>query len=394
MSSILILGDPHLGRSLTLGRVGLGSALNSRIVDQLNLLDWTLEQALEHNIDHIVITGDVFEDPKPFPALITLFIGWLQKCSAHDISVHIIMGNHDILRTGNFYTSPLDIVSECELNNVFVYKDIDTIFIDRAAFTMVPFRDRKSFSVASNAEALSLLQEILVYELASIPPTHRKILVGHLALEGAIPVGDEIDDLTNELHCPVEMFKGYDYVWMGHIHMPQVIRRQPLIAHIGSMDTSNFGETNHKKHIVLFDLETGDIQHLDLPTRPLKKMVVSVPKDTINTTAFVLEEVKQASQEINRAIVRLEIHLTSPELLPTNRGELEKQLYELGAFNVSAITESKKLAPIKKDGTATIDTTMDVMAATKKWAETQIDTDKRPLFLEAAADIYTELLQQ
>jgi DNA repair exonuclease SbcCD nuclease subunit len=394
MDSTLILGDPHLGRSLSLGRMGLGSALNSRIVDQLNLLDWTLEQAIENGIQHLIITGDVFEDPKPFPFLITLFISWLQKCHAHGIQVHIIAGNHDILRTGNFYTSPLDILSESDLPNVFVYKEMETVFIDQAAFTFIPFRDRKSFNVSSNAEALAILQDSLVYELATIPPSYRKILIGHLALEGAIPVGDEIDDLTNELHCPLQMFKGYDYVWMGHIHMPQVLQKSPLIAHIGSMDTSNFGETTHKKHLVLLDLETGQFQHLNLPTRPLKKMIVSVPKDTKDTTTFVINEIEQVKEELLQAIVRLEIHLTSPELLPTNRSELEKHLYTLGVSNVSAITESKKLSPIKKDGTTSIDTTMDVMAAVKMWATSQIDTEKQSLFIETAADVYSEFQLQ
>lgn len=230
MSQAIILGDVHLGKSMAIGKVGLGSALNSRIADQLNLLDWTLDQAIEHNADHIIITGDIFEEPKPSPLLITLFIAWLKKCQAHEVYVHIIMGNHDILRSGNVYTSPLDIISEVELENVNIYKNINSICIDSTAFTFLPFRDRKSFNVNSNTQAIKLLQESLVYELAGIPATYKKILVGHLAIEGSIPVGDEIDDLTNELFCPVNMFTGYDYVWMGHVHKPQVMSKTPYIA--------------------------------------------------------------------------------------------------------------------------------------------------------------------
>ena len=74
MSNIIILGDPHLGKGVSLGKVGLGSALNSRIVDQSYLLDWTLDQCLEYNASYIIITGDIFEDPKPHPSLITLFL--------------------------------------------------------------------------------------------------------------------------------------------------------------------------------------------------------------------------------------------------------------------------------------------------------------------------------
>ena len=245
---VILLGDPHLGRSVSIGKVGLGLNLNSRIIDQFNLLDWTLDQAIENNANDIIITGDVYEDPKPQHSLMTLFMGWLKKCQGHNINVHVIMGNHDMLRSGSVYSSPLDIITEADLDGIRVYKDTDTIMVDDAAFTIVPFRDRKSFGVSTNAEAVSILKDSLIYELASIPNICKKILIGHLAIEGSIPVGDEIDDITNELFCPLEMFNGYDYVFMGHVHKPQVLQnKNPHIAHIGSMDISNFGETDHKK---------------------------------------------------------------------------------------------------------------------------------------------------
>ena len=59
--------------------------------------------------------------------------------------------------------------------------------------------------------------------------------------------GEEVDEISNELMCPVEMFKDYDYAFHGHIHTPQVMNRNPHIAHIGSLDISNFGETNRSK---------------------------------------------------------------------------------------------------------------------------------------------------
>lgn len=394
--SVVILGDPHIGKGVSVGKVGLGSALNSRIIDQIELLDWTLDQVVERGIEHIIITGDVFEEPKPLPYLITLFISWLKRCAANSVYVHVIIGNHDILRTGNYYTSPLDIITECELDNVSVYRDIKTIFIGSTAFTFMPFRDRKSFNVESNAAAIALLKESLVYELASIPMTYKKILVGHLAIEGSIPVGDEIDDLTNELFCPTDMFKGYDYVWMGHVHKPQVMSVSPHVSHIGSMDISNFGETDHKKHIIIYDVEDEEeYQKVSLPTRPMTKIVVSVPKDTKDSTQFVIDEIKDNYSSLAKAIVRLEVHLTNHDLMGTNRGEIEKFLYGLGAYNVSGISESKKLAPVKKDASVgAIDTTMDVSSAIKLWATSQVDAQKRDKFIEVSLELFKELKLQ
>jgi DNA repair exonuclease SbcCD nuclease subunit len=387
--TVIILGDPHVGKNTALGKVGVGSTLNSRIADQLNLLDWTLERAVEHCAEHIIITGDVFEDPKPHPALITMFIAWLKKCHVHDVHVHIIMGNHDILRSGFVYTSPLDIVSEVEMANVSVYKDINTVIIGTSAFTLVPFRDRKSFGVSSNAEAISLVRDSLVYELASIPITYRKVLIGHLALEGSIPVGDEIDDLTNELFCPLDMFNGYDYVWMGHVHKPQVMRKKdPYIAHIGSMDISNFGETDHKKHIVIFNCdEDNGWSSETLPTRALQKIAISVPKDTEDPTDYVMEQIKQAGVS-SKGIVRLEVSLASPELKSINKATLEKFLTSQGAFSVTGISESKKATLIKKDDGSNIDTKMDTIIAIKTYADKYIEDSNRPAFIELSMDIY------
>ena len=340
-------------------------------------------------MDNIIITGDVFEDPRPHPSLITMFIGWLKKCEAYGINVHIILGNHDMLRSGSVFTSSLDIVSEVDLEHISIYKHANTIMIGSSAFTFLPFRDRKSFSTISNADAISILRETLVYELASIPVTYRKVLVGHLAIEGSIPVGDEIDDITNELFCPLDMFKGYDYVWMGHVHKPQVMKKKdPHIAHIGSMDISNFGETDHKKHIVIFDCDSNDEFQIEyLPTRSLKKIVLTVPKDTIDTTAYVVEEIKKET-DLARAIVRVEISLPSPEMKSVSKSVVEKSLLELGVFNFTGVTESKKVALIKKDGNTTIDTKMDVISAIKAYAKSQVDEPLRDSFIELAMDVY------
>ena len=392
MTTAIILGDVHLGKGTNIGKTGVGATLNSRIVDQLNLLDWTLDRAVEHHAGHIIITGDVFEEPKPHPGLITLFLGWLKKCQVHEVNVHIIVGNHDILRSGFVYQSPLDIITEVDMELIHVYKDINTIIIGTTAFTLVPYRDRKAFAVQSNADAVALVRDSLVYELASIPETYRKVLIGHLAIEGSIPIGDEIDDLTNELFCPLDMFGGYDYVWMGHVHKPQVMQKKnPYIAHIGSMDISNFGETDHKKHIVVFHCdEDNGWNREDLPTRPLQKIVVSVPKGTDDTTTYVIDQIKKAGVQ-EKAIVRVEVSLTAPELKSINKTTIDKFLTSNGAFNVTGITESKKVQLIKKDnGKETIDTKMDVAAAIKTYAQTYIEDAKRAAFTELSMEIYNQ----
>ena len=253
---------------------------------------------------------------------------------------------------------------------------------------MVPFKDRKSLGSNSNAAALTIIKDSLIYELASIPVTYRKILVGHLAIEGSIPIGDEIDDINNELFCPLGMFKGYDNVWMGHVHKPQVMSRSPFISHIGSMDISNFGETDQKKHIVIFDCDSGEFSNLDIPTRPLKKISISVPKTEKNTTEYIIKELKKLNDVFDRAIVRVEVNLESFDLKSINKFDIEKFLVSKGAFSIAGISESKKISVIKKDINNILDTKMDMTLAIKTYATTYIDEKMRSDFMILAIDIY------
>ena len=385
----LILGDVHLGRSTSMGCSGVGSTLNSRIVDQLSLLDWVLDYATDHSVENIIITGDIFEDPKPSSTLITLFIAWLNRCKIHRINVHIIVGNHDIIRHGAVLASPLDIIIEIDSDNVLVYKSIDTVMIDSTAFTLVPFRDRKSSGCSSNADAVQQLQESIIYELAGIPETYKKVLVGHLAIEGSIPVGDEIDDQANELFCPLSMFKGYDYVWMGHVHKPQQMgSKASHIYHIGSMDISNFLEVGQKKYIVVYDCNTGNFSTTQLPTRPLGQFSITIPKDTKDSTQYVVDYIENSGTDLTNAIVKVDISV-SGDTPSVKKSTISKALLSAGAFNVTRISESRQSNLLKKDDKNSLEVQMNVPDSIKMYAEKYIDEKKRSAYIELALEIHT-----
>lgn len=386
----IILGDVHLGKGTSIGKNGIGSNLNSRIIDQLNLLDWTLDFAIDKGIESIIITGDIFEDPKPATSLITLFISWLNRCKVHNIDVHIIIGNHDIVRHGSVLSSPLDIIIEIDSPNVSVYKSLDTIFLGSTAFTLVPFRDRKSSGCESNTDAIQILNDSLIYELAGIPDTYNKVLVGHLSIEGSIPVGDEIDDMTNELYCPLSMFKGYDYVWMGHVHKPQKLgTKHSNIYHIGSMDISNFLESDQEKRIIVYDCNNSSYFEEKIPTRPLCSFSVSVPEGTTDSTKFVIDSIKDSGKDVTNAIVKVDVVL-GEDVETLKKSKIAKSLINSGAFNITKISESKKTKLIKRDSNNTLDVQMDVPAAIKAFADLHVDEDKKDEFIEIAMDIYNQ----
>lgn len=348
MSSSLIVGDLHLGKGVSIGRSRVGNVLNSRIIDQLDLLEWVSNQAIDNEVSSIILTGDICESYKPDYILIELFMGFLKKCTHHGIDIHIIAGNHDLQRTGTRQSSYLDVISSANLPRVYCYKNVTTINQDDISFTFIPFRDVKSMNCQNQEEALQRISEILTYEKATIVPPRHKVVVGHLAIEGSLYVGDEIDNEHREIMCPPSLFEGYDYVFMGHIHRPQELQEEdPYVGHVGSLDISDFGETDHDKIVVLFDPEiNGHFREIRVPTRPLKHIQVDVPDQTDPTT-YVLKKVQavNTNSSLDKAIVKLEIKLLDEESEGCDRELLERKIYDLGVFNL-LLTESKSVAPI------------------------------------------------
>jgi len=325
------------------------------------------------------LTGDICEDVKPDYVLIELFIEFLRRCEANNIEVHIIAGNHDLRRTGSRYASYLDLITVMDLPTAHVYKNTYTIFREGVGFTLVPFRDRQALECKTNEEGLEKIANQLPFEVESIPNDCDRVLVGHLALAGSIFVGDEFDNLARELMCPLEMFVGYDYVWMGHVHKPQVRQQKPHIAHVGSLDISDFGETDHVKIVILFDTESPTkFKEIQVPSRPLRRVRVDVPEG-FDSTAYVVNKINAMDKKtpFNDAIVKVEIKLLDEDAENVNRFAIEAAIYDLGGYHICSISESRNLSVVPIVQQQQIDNTIAPKAAIKIFADIEnFDSDE------------------
>ncbi len=379
MSKTLIVGDIHLGKGVSIGKPGIGNALNSRIVDQVKLLDWVIDQAVDNEVSSVILTGDICEDPKPDYVLIEIFIEFLKRLEIHNIDVDIVAGNHDIKRTGTHYKSFLDLITTADLPAVRIHKYVTTIMKNGAGFTLLPFRDRRSLGCKLDTDAFEKISTLLTYELESIPSNFDRVLVGHLALKGSIFVGDEFDNEANELMCPLDMFNEYDFVWMGHVHKPQVRRKTPYIAHVGSLDISDFGETDHQKIVVLFDSESPSrFTEIVVPSRPLRRFQIDVPEG-FSPTGYVVDQIKAVNKKspLKDAIVKLEIKLLDEDADNIDREDVEKAIYGFGAYHICNLSESRNVSVVPIQSQHSIDNKIDTKAAIKVWAESdEFEDDK------------------
>jgi exonuclease SbcD len=393
LSKTLIVGDIHIGKGISIGKNQAGNGFNSRIVDQMRLLDWILDQANFYEVDRLILTGDIFEEARPEFYLLQIFIDWLKKLELECIDVHIISGNHDIKRSGNQVSSVLDMISSYDFQHIFYHKSITTINTTGASFTFLPYRDRRGMNVESNNDALKEIEERLSYELLDIPYEDSRVLIGHLALEKSIYVGDEIDDYMNELICPLSMFVGYHYTWMGHVHRPQIMNSNPHIAHIGSLDLSDYGETDHTKILILFDPESDDkYKEIPVPSRPLRRFKVNIPEN-VDSTEYVIEAINVHNETLSykNALVKLEISIAG-EQPGVNKKLIEECVYGLGAYYISNISESRNISVVSAEKRELVDNTVDPKSAVKLYASTQTfkDDEEKSLFIQICNEIIEE----
>jgi exonuclease SbcD len=392
----LILGDIHLGKGISIGKPAELGNLNSRIQDQITLLEWAYDFCIENSVKFIIITGDVYQDSKPHPAVIGLFMCWLKKCERSGIQVHVVMGNHDILRSGQYVTSALDLVSELELYYANVYKDVTRLELG-GDFTvvLVPFRDKRMYETKNTEEALKKLASEL-QRVTQEPSDKTKVCIGHLALEGSLSIGDEISDNLNEIYVPPEMFEWFDYVWMGHIHHPQVIQHHnPYAAHVGSLDRSDLHKTeveNEKVAILLDPSLEGKFKELILPTRALRPVRVDVPPGK-DSTEFVINELCLLSKKVpfKESIVKVQIQLNGPDLESVDKEKVESYLKDhLEIHHMCSYSESRTISAIQIDPEDAFDNTMEIAQTINKWAETRDhfeDEQERDEFKTAAHEI-------
>lgn len=392
MSKTLIVGDIHIGKGINLGKPNVGSGFNSRILDQIKLLDWIIDQVHENDVEQIILTGDIFEDARPEFYLFKIFIDWLKRLELEGIDCHIISGNHDIKRSGNVFTSVLDIISSLDFEHIYYHKTLTTIHTKGASFTLLPYKDRRGMNVEKIDDALKSIEECISYEVLGIPHEDIKVLVGHLALDGALYIGDEVDDFQNEIICPLSLFLNYNYTWMGHVHKPQILNRNPHISHIGSLDLSDYGETGHTKILILFDPDSDDhYKEIPVPSRPLRRLKISVPENN-NSTDYVLTALKEHNETLpyKAAYIKLEITIIGDQP-GIEKKKIEEFIYSLGTYFITNISESRSISVVSQEKRELVDNTVDPKSAVKLYASTQkFKDDEKNEFMKECLSVIDE----
>lgn len=271
---LLHTSDWHLGRSL------LSVPL---IEEQRIFLQWLVDQVREHEVDAVLITGDVYDRAVPSVEAIGLLEAALVELASTS-TVVMIPGNHDSpTRLG--FAGPL-----LEAARVHVRADVTElarpiVITDsqgmQCALYCIPYlephlqADRLASARSHEAvltAAMSIIRSAHSFEMPMI-------VLSHSFISGGITSDSERDVQVGGIpHAPISLFAGVSYLALGHLHRPQQIGASSgvLARYAGSPLAYSFSEEGQEKSVVLIDVASNGDCAVDLLQAPSPRPLTTI----------------------------------------------------------------------------------------------------------------------
>ncbi len=257
----------------------LGKRLNEfpMLEDQDHILRKILNIIDDERPDGVIIAGDVYDKPVPSAEAVGLFDDFLAALSVRKLQVFVISGNHDsperiafgsrIMDAGGIHMSP---VYSGEIRPVILNDEYGDVSIYMLPFVK-PAHVRR---YAENAEIISYTDAIrYAVEKMGIDPRERNVLVTHQFVTGSVRSESEEISVGGSDNVDAEVFSGFDYVALGHLHSAQNCGSE-RIRYCGTPLKYSFSEANDSKSVTIVELkEKGNVSYRAIPLEPRRDLV-------------------------------------------------------------------------------------------------------------------------
>ncbi|MBQ8507684.1 MAG: exonuclease SbcCD subunit D [Clostridia bacterium] len=266
--NFLHISDLHIGKKLC------GKSL---IDDQRHILSEILEMARRKDVNALLLAGDIYDKSQPGGEAVELAGWFLTELAATGKPCFIVSGNHDsaeqvaycrsILSGAKLYVSPAYAgpaerhVLRDENGEVHVYL---LPFVRPAQVRRA--HPERAKEIAGYADALRVAVEEM-----RIDPSVRNVLVAHQFVCGAhdMELTDSEERMVGGVDAvPADIFAGFDYVALGHLHAPQRVKGD-RIRYAGSPLKYSLSEEKQRKAALLVKLADG-FEVEALPYHPLR----------------------------------------------------------------------------------------------------------------------------
>ncbi|HEY4429840.1 MAG TPA: exonuclease SbcCD subunit D [Paenibacillus sp.] len=258
---ILHTGDWHLGRTLE-GR--------SRQKEQEQFIDELVEIADFHNVDLIMMAGDVYDSVNPPAASEQLFYEAAARLTSGGRPLVVIAGNHDQPERVSS-VSPLVLRQGITLVGLPTSEPVTvhaarTGEIAKIAALPYPSEARLGELLAgdSGEEELRLAYSARVGKLMQLlgrefTPQAVNLAMSHIYVLGGVESDSERPIQVGGAYTvdPSALACGAQYTALGHLHRAQRVKGEGMIRYSGSPLAYSFSEAGQAKSVTLVDVAPG-----------------------------------------------------------------------------------------------------------------------------------------
>jgi exonuclease SbcD len=261
---LLHTADWHLGARLV---------ERDRLAEHAAFVDWLIETLRTEKIDALLLSGDVFDAANPPQDAVALYFAFLKRLAdLKTVKAIITGGNHD---SASHLNAPRDLLRRFDVH-VFGHAGEDNLVdLGGCVVAAVPFLRERDLRQATAAETMATVHEqvraaIRAHYTAQLTAARTLaqgrpvIAMGHLTVLGTTASDSERDiHIGNLGSVGADVFEGFDYTALGHLHRPQRVAGNETIRYSGSPIALSFSEAADAKSVVILD--TSDHSSVPIP---------------------------------------------------------------------------------------------------------------------------------
>ncbi len=271
----------------------LGKRINeySMIEDQKFILEQILDIAEREQPQMVLIAGDVYDRSIPSTEALEIFEGFLCRLSDAGHQVYIISGNHDSAERLSFGSRLMEQsgihMAQALGKQTFEGKAVYELEDEHGKIDLylLPFLKPATLRHAllaagkiteEEAAGIDTYTKAMAAAIAAldVDPDRRNILVSHQFVTGAKRSESEEVMVGGLDNIDGDVFDGFDYVALGHLHGPQTLGERAQIRYCGSPLKYSFSEVNQKKSVTVVEIgedRTATIR--EVPLKPLHEWI-------------------------------------------------------------------------------------------------------------------------
>ncbi len=263
---ILHTADWHLGARLV---------ERDRLPEHAAFLEWLIETLRIEKIDALIVSGDVFDAANPPQDAVALYFDFLKRLAdLKTVQAVITGGNHD---SASHLNAPRELLKRFDVHVFGHAGENNVVDLGGAVVAAVPFLRERDLRQSAAGETITAVHEQVraairahyaaqltaCRDLAQGRPV---IAMGHLTVLGATTSDSERDIHIGNLGAVgADLFEGFDYTALGHLHRPQRVAGNETIRYSGSPIALSFSEAADAKSVVIIEAAKTHTAEVETP---------------------------------------------------------------------------------------------------------------------------------